>query len=88
MKPSEFWNNTYREVNLYCKMNLIKITDDFKLQISLQEESTNKVIKSNPLLVRHPKIQSLQTAFNYLFKKKEEEQTIEEQIAILRNMKK
>lgn len=87
MKPFEFWNSTYREVNLFSKMNLIKITDDFKLEVTLQDESTNKMIKSNPFLYDKPKIKSLKEIFVNLFKQKEEEQTIEEQIAILRSMK-
>lgn len=87
MKPFEFWNSTYREVNLFSKMNLIKITDDFKLEVTLQDESTNKMIKSNPFLYDKPKIKSLKEIFINLFKQKEKEQTIEEQIAILRSMK-
>lgn len=87
MKPFEFWNSTYREVNLFSKMNLIKMTDDFKLEVTLQDESTNKIIKANPFLYDKPKIKSLKEIFINLFKQKEEEQTIEEQIAILRSMK-
>lgn len=87
MKPFEFWNSTYREVNLFSKMNLIKMTDDFKLEVTLQDETTNKIIKANPFLYDKPKIKSLKEIFINLFKQKEEEQTIEEQIAILRSMK-
>lgn len=87
MKPFEFWNSTYREVNLFSKMNLIKITDDFKLEVTLQDETTNKMIKADPFLNNKPKIKSLKEIFINLFKQKEEEQTIEEQIAILRSMK-
>jgi hypothetical protein len=87
MKPHEFWNSTYREIKLFCQMNLIKYTDDFKLQITLQDETTNKIIKANPMLYKNPKINSLKEVFRHLFKQKEEEQTIEEQIALLRGMK-
>lgn len=79
MKPLEFWNSTYREVNLFSKMNLIKITDDFKLEITLQDEATNKLIKSNPFLYNKPKIKSLKEIFMNLFKQKEDEiQNVEE----------
>lgn len=87
MKPSEFWNTTYRDVTLFCQMNLIKITDNFRLEIILQEEATNKLIQADPMLNRNPKIRSLKESFSNLFKEQEEEQTIEEQIALLRSMK-
>ncbi len=78
MKPYEFWNSTYRQVNLFSKMNLIKITDDYKLEITLQDETTNKIIKANPLS-KNPKIKSLKEVFTNLFPKKEEKiQNIEE----------
>lgn len=68
-------------------MNLIRLEDDFRLQINLQEAVTNKIIQANPLLTKSPKIKLIKDVFKHLFKEKEEEQTIEEQIAILRSMK-
>lgn len=87
MKPNEFWNSTYREVSIFCQMNLIRIADDFKLEITLQDETTNKLIQANPMITNSPKIKPLKEIFRNLFKQKEEEQTIEEQIALLRSMK-
>ncbi len=87
MKPSEFWNSTYREATLFSQMNLIKMTDNFKLEVTLQDEITNKLIQADPMLYEKPKIKSLKEIFSNLFKVKEKEQTIEEQIALLRSMK-
>ena len=87
MKPNEFWDSTYREVTLFSQMNLIRMTDNFKLEITLQDEVTNKLIQSDPMLYQKPKIKSLKETFLNLFKKEEKEQTIEEQIALLRSMK-
>lgn len=63
------------------------MTDNFKLEITLQDEVTNKLIQSDPMLYQKPKIKSLKETFLNLFKKEEKEQTIEEQIALLRSMK-
>ena len=68
-------------------MNLIKITDNFKVEITLQEEVTNKLIQADPMLYRNPKVKSLKQSFPHLFEEKEEEQTLEEQIELLRSMK-
>lgn len=84
MKPHEFWNATYREVQVFCKANSSRITDNLKSEINVQEASTDKIILSNPLLYSRPKIQRLTDMFSNLFKKKEKEQTIEEQIKIFR----
>lgn len=64
-----FWQNTFREVNLYCRMRLIKLQDDFKKQVILQEATTNKMIQSDPMLYERPKIIPLQKVFSPLFKK-------------------
>lgn len=87
MKPNEFWSSTYREVTLFCQMNLIRITDNFKLEVTLQDEATNKLIQADPMITRNPKNKSLKEIFVNLFKQKEDEQTIEEQISLLRSMK-
>lgn len=88
MKPYDFWNSTYREINIYSKMNLIRMNEDLKNQINIEEASTNKIIEANPLMFRNPKVKMIRDMFKGLFKQKEEkEQTIEEQIAILRSIK-
>lgn len=84
LKPQEFWNSRYVEINTYCQSHLIKITDDLKREINLQEAVSDKLIQSNPLLYERPKIPRLIDMFKELFKKEEKEQTIEEQIRILR----
>lgn len=85
MKPSEYWNARYREVVLFCNVNLFKITDNIKQNIELFEAVTDKIIMSNSLCVKKPKIIKLKEMFGKLFKRKE--QTLEEQIKMLREMK-
>lgn len=67
MKPIEFWNAEYREIIKYCDMNYLKSLDDLKTQIMLEDASTNKVIKSNPMLYKRPKVQSLKEVFKKIF---------------------
>lgn len=69
MKPSEFWNERYKNVSLYCEANLIKLQDDFKQQIILQEAVTNKLIQADSMSYANPKIVPIQKTFNILFKK-------------------
>lgn len=69
MKPSEFWNERYKNVSLYCEANLIKLQDDFKQQIILQEAVTNKLIQADSMSNANPKIVPIQKMFNILFKK-------------------
>lgn len=85
MKPEEYWNARYREVVLYCNVNLFKITDDIKQNVELFEAVTDKIIMSNSMCVKKPKFVKLKEMFGNLFKKKE--QTVEEQIKMLRRMK-
>lgn len=70
LKPNEFWNYTYREVKLYCTMNLGRIQDDYRYQIILQEAATNKMIQANSLSNGHPKVVSLLKMFPNLFEDK------------------
>ncbi|MGN1012289.1 MAG: hypothetical protein ACI4ON_00440 [Clostridia bacterium] len=85
MKPEEYWNARYREVTLYCNVNLFKITDNIKRNIELYEAVTDKIITANAMCVKKPKFLKLKEMFGNLFKKKE--QTVEEQIKMLRRMK-
>lgn len=68
MKPSEFWNERYKNVSLYCEANLIKLQDDFKQQIILEEAVTNKLIQADSMLYQNPKIIPIQNMFSNLFK--------------------
>ncbi len=68
MKPNEFWNERYKNVSLYCEVNLIKLQDDFKQQIILEEAVTNKLIQADSMLYQNPKIIPIQNMFSNLFK--------------------
>ncbi len=68
MKPNEFWNERYKNVSLYCEVNLIKLQDDFKQQIILQEAVTNKLIQADSMSNENPKIVPIQNMFSNLFK--------------------
>lgn len=78
MKPTEFWNSTYREINLYTQSNLSHSIDDFRREIRLQEAVTNKLITADAMSNRIPKIIPLQKTFEGLFPEKEEQQSPEE----------
>lgn len=69
LKPSEFWNGRYKDITLYCSVYVIRLQDEFKQQIVLQEAVTNKVIQADSLSNRNPKIVPLQKMFSNLFKK-------------------
>lgn len=90
MKPKEFWNSTYREINLYTQANLCHKIDDLKQEIQLQEAVTNKVIMADAMSNRKPKIISLYQTFERLFpeNKQEEMQSAEEITKRMRMMMK
>ena len=78
MKPYEFWNCRYSEINVYCQAHLIKAIDDLKSEINLQEAVTNKLIKADSMS-RNPKIEPIRDNYKELFKIEEKVQTLEEQ---------
>ncbi len=84
MKPQEFWNSTYREINIYIQTHLIKIVDDLKREINLQEAVTNKLIRADSMSKR-PKIVPIRDSYKDLFK--EEEQKIISPEEITRKMR-
>lgn len=88
IKPEEFWDSEYKQINLYLQTNMIKILDDFKMQITLQEAVTDKLIRADSMSKR-PKVIPLRKMFNKLFKEepKIRIQSPEEQIARLRKLK-
>lgn len=69
IKPSEFWSSTYREINLYCEMQFVRVVEEFKQDIILQDATTDKLIQADSMSKR-PKIVSLRKTFEELFKKK------------------
>lgn len=68
MKPSEFWSATYREVLLYCQVNLAKVSDEFRQDVVIQEASTDKLIQADAMRER-PKVIPLKKMFKKLFTK-------------------
>lgn len=88
MKPEEYWNCEYRQINLYLQTNMFKIVDEFKMQIQLQEAVTDKLIKADSMNKR-PKVIPLRKMFEKLFKQepKIKIQSPEEQIKRLRKLK-
>lgn len=78
MKPHEFWNSRYSEINAYCQTHLVKIIDDLKSEINLQEAITNKLIRADSMS-KNPKIILIRDNYKKLFKTEEKEQTLEEQ---------
>lgn len=88
MKPFEFWNGTYREVNLFAQVQSARIIDEFKQEIQLQEAVTDKLIKAS-IVQEKPKVIRLIDTFSKLFKKEEPKikvQSAEEQARILRSI--
>ncbi len=84
MKPYEFWNSTYREINVFIQVHLIKLKDDLKREINLQEAVTNKLIRADSMSKR-PKIIPIRDSYKELFK--EEEQRIMSPEQIKRKMR-
>ena len=84
MKPYEFWNSRYLEINVYCQSHLIKIIDDLKREINLQEAVTNKLIRADSMS-KNPKIILIRDNYKELFNK--EEQQIQSPEEIIRRMR-
>ncbi len=84
MKPYEFWNSRYLEINTYCQTHLSKTIDDLKREINLQEAVTNKLIRADSMS-RNPKIVPIRDNYKELFK--EEEQQVQSPESIIRRMR-
>ncbi len=84
MKPFEFWNSRYIEINTYCQTHLAKTIDDLKREINLQEAVTNKLIRADSMS-RNPKIVPIRDNYKELFK--EEEQQAQSPEEIIRKMR-
>lgn len=69
MKPIEFWNTDYREVILFCEMNAVRIVEEFKQNINLNDVTTDKLIQAHPLNSKQ-KIVPISKVFSKLFDKK------------------
>lgn len=67
---------------------MIKRIDESKEKITIFEAVTDKIINANSMSVKKPKVLRLTEMFPNLFKlKNKKEQSIEEQIAMLRKLK-
>ena len=84
MKPYEFWNSRYLEINVYCQSHLIKIIDDLKREINLQEAVTNKLIRADSMS-KNPKIILIRDNYKELFN--EEKQQMQSPEEIMRRMR-
>lgn len=73
MKPYEFWNCTFREVKMYAQANSSRDLDDFKKRITIQEETSSKLLVGSPLSNKNPKFISLYDTFKNIFNKKKDE---------------
>lgn len=78
MKPYEFWNSRYSEINAYCQIHLVKIIDELKREIDLQEAVTNKLIAGD-CMNQNAKMITIKEQYKELYEIEEEEQTLEEQ---------
>lgn len=67
MKPEEFWQLEYRELVLYCNARIKEKSDQFADQVILAEATANKILQSNPYIVKKPKQLSLLEIFETLF---------------------
>lgn len=80
MKPFEFWNSRYAEINTYCQVHLAKIIDDLKREINLQEAVTNKLIRADSMS-KNPKIIPIRDNYEKLFEEEKEISQSPEEIA-------
>lgn len=83
MKPHEFWNSKYSETTVYCQTHLVKIIDDLKREINLQEEATDKLLMGD-CMNQNAKIIYIRDSYKKLFENEEREQTLEEQRKLIK----
>ncbi len=69
LTPNEFWNGRYKEIYLYCEINVIKMQEDFKQKIILNDATTDKLIQADSLN-KNAKIVPLRKMFDKIFSKK------------------
>lgn len=69
MKPNEFWSGRYKEIYLFCEMNMLRIKEEFKQKIILQDATTDKIIQADSMS-KKPKIVPIRKMFKELFDKK------------------
>lgn len=79
LKPNEFWNAKYSEINMYCKIQIIKVIDNLKQEINLQEAVTNKIIRADSMS-KNPKIVLIRDNYKELFKQEKQQVQSPEEI--------
>ena len=84
MKPNEFWDCKYSEIVLFCQIRLVRLYDDLRSEINLQEAVTNKLIAGD-CMNQNAKILLIKDNYKKLFETEEEEQTLEEQRRIFKS---
>lgn len=87
MKPTEFWNARYSEINIYCQTHIAKTIDNLKQEINLQEAATNKMIRADSMS-RNPKIVPIRDSYKELFKEEQQPQSPEDIIKRMRSIMK
>ena len=78
---------SFREITLYCEMQSIKVLEELKQEIQVQEAVTDKLIGAS-IVQKNPKIISLKSMFEKLFPNKIKVQSANEQVKILRHIMK
>lgn len=88
MKPHEFWNCTYREAYTFVEANKKYAELNYKKEIVLTDSLGDKII-TGLTGIKPKRISLVRNIFKDLFKEElsPKQQTIEEQIKILRGMK-
>ena len=90
MMPSEFWNCTYRELSTFVNSNSLQREEQYKQEIILFDALGDKIIDVIGR-TRPRNISLVRNTFKNLFEEELQpsthQQTIEEQIRILRSMK-
>lgn len=69
IKPQEFWNSRYKEIYMYCELQFVRIKENFKQEILLQEAVTDKLLQGDAMR-KKPKIIPIRKIFKELFAKK------------------
>jgi len=86
IKPNEFWEMSFKEICMYCEIQSIRVLEDLKKEIQVQEAVTDKLIGASMVQI-HPKVISLKSMFDKLFQKEKiKVQSAEEQAKIMRQI--
>lgn len=77
---------TFKEIYLFCEMQSVRVLEDLKKEIQVQEAVTDKLIGAS-MVQKNPRVISLKSMFEKLFpKEKIKPQSPEEQVKIMRQI--